>query len=61
MSIGDFYGSEQSVVLASAGDVRTELVQESGERIVLKDKITLHEGKVLDSTVMSSSALKLFF
>ena len=60
MSIGDFYGSEQSVVFSSAGSVRAELVQESGERIVLKDKIILQEGEVLDSAVMNIKALKVF-
>ena len=60
MSSGDFYGSEQSVVFASAGNVRAELVQDSGERTVLKDKIILQEGEVLDSAVMSIKALKVF-
>jgi isocitrate dehydrogenase len=60
MSTGDFYGSEQSVVFSSAGSVRAELIQESGERIVLKDKIILQEGEILDSAVMNIKALKVF-
>ena len=60
MSTGDFYGSEQSVVFSSEGNVRAELVQDSGERIVLKDKITLRKGEVLDSAVMSVKSLKAF-
>lgn len=58
MSSGDFYGSEQSVVFSSAGNVRAELVQDSGERNVLKDNITLREGEILDSAVMSVKPLK---
>ncbi len=60
MTEGDFYGSEQSVVFSSADIVRAELVPESGERIVLKDKITLQKGEVLDSAVMSTAALRKF-
>ncbi len=60
MSSGDFFGSEQSVVFSSADIVRAELVSESGERIVLKDKITLQKGEVLDSAVMSTAALRKF-
>lgn len=60
MSTGDFYGSEQSVVFSSEGSVRAELVQDSGERIVLKDKIILQEGEILDSAVMNVKALKAF-
>ncbi|MCK5199042.1 MAG: NADP-dependent isocitrate dehydrogenase, partial [Spirochaetales bacterium] len=60
MSEGDFYGSEQSVVISSAGDVRAELVLDSGEKIVLINKITLQEGEVLDSAVMSRNVLRQF-
>ena len=60
MSASDFYGSEQSVLSSSAGIVRVELVRDSGERIVLKDKIILLDGEVLDSAVMSAKALREF-
>ena len=60
MSVGDFYGSENSIVSLSSDTVRAELVQESGKRVVLKDKISLQEGEILDSAVMSVKALKDF-
>jgi isocitrate dehydrogenase len=60
MSAGDFYGSEQSVVFSAADNVRAELVQDSGERVVLKDKIILKKGEILDSAVMSVKALRAF-
>ncbi len=60
MSTGDFYESEQSVVFLSKGTVRAELVKDSGETIVLKDKIRLLEGEILDSAVMNVKALRLF-
>ncbi len=60
MATGDFYGSEQSVILPEAGTIRAELVKESGETVVLKEKIALQEGEILDSAVMSRNALRQF-
>ncbi|MCF6335591.1 MAG: NADP-dependent isocitrate dehydrogenase [Spirochaetales bacterium] len=60
LSTGDFYESEQSVAFLSKGTVRAELVKDSGETIVLKDKIRLLEGEILDSAVMNVKALRLF-
>ena len=41
MDDGDFYGSEQSHVMATAGNVRIEL-QADGETTVLKDLSLIH-------------------
>jgi len=60
MSSGDFYGSEKSVVFSSSDIVRAELVQESGERTVLKNKISVLAGEILDSSVMSAKVLSKF-
>ncbi|MEC7201975.1 MAG: NADP-dependent isocitrate dehydrogenase, partial [Verrucomicrobiota bacterium] len=56
MDDGDFYGSEQSHVMATAGNVRIEL-QADGETTVLKDGLALLEGEVIDASVMSTRAL----
>jgi len=56
MDGGDFYGSEQSHVMATAGNVRIEL-QGDGETTVLKDGLALLEGEVIDAGVMSTRAL----
>ena len=56
MDDGDFYGSEQSHVMATAGNVRIEL-QDDGETTVLKDGLALLEGEVIDAGVMSTRAL----
>ncbi len=61
MTGGDFYGSEQSVVADKAGDVRIEFVGADGSTKVLKDKITLKEGEVIDSSVMNKKALRAFY
>ena len=59
MDGGDFYGSEQSHVMATAGNVHIEL-QGDGETTVLKDGLALLEGEVIDSGVMSARALREF-
>jgi isocitrate dehydrogenase len=60
MTSGDFYGTEQSVVVDKATDVRIEFVGANGETKVLKDKVALKAGEVMDSSVMSRNALRSF-
>ncbi|MBC5775571.1 NADP-dependent isocitrate dehydrogenase [Pontibacter sp. KCTC 32443] len=60
MTGGDFYGSEQSVIVDNATEVRIEFVGANGETKVLKDKIALKAGEVMDSSVMSKNALRSF-
>jgi len=61
MPDGDFYSSEQSVVIESACDVKIELVGEDGSTTVLKEKTPVLEGEVIDASVMSVKALREFF
>ena len=60
MDGGDFYGSEQSVTVAMATQVRIEHAAADGTVTVLKPSVNLQAGEVADSTVMSLSALKAF-
>ena len=60
MSGNDFFGSEQSHVMAEADAVRIELVGEDGGVTVLKDMLALQAGEVIDSSVMSRKALRDF-
>ena len=60
MSDGDFYGSENSVVIESAGDVEISLVKNDGSRQVLKAKTPVKQGEIIDSSVMSLNALSKF-
>jgi isocitrate dehydrogenase len=60
MSHGDFYASEQSFTATSATDMRIEFVPGSGEATVLKPVIPLMEGEVMDSSFLSTSALRDF-
>jgi isocitrate dehydrogenase len=61
MPSGDFYGSEKSVVIDTAGDVKIELVAEDGTSTVLKEKTPVQAGEVIDSSVMSVKTLRVFF
>jgi len=60
MNSGDFYGNEKSVTLNDACDVRVEFVDKEGKIKVLKEKLTLKAGEIIDSTVMNVHALRTF-
>ena len=61
MSGGDFYGSETSTTIKKATDVRIEFVAGDGKVTVLKEKLPLLEGEVLDAAVMNVRALRKFY
>lgn len=61
MSGGDFYGSEKSTTVKKATDVRIEFVAGDGKVTVLKKKLDLVEGEVIDAAVMNVRALRKFF
>ena len=61
MSHGDFYGSETSVMVAHATDARIEHVAEDGTVTVLKAKLPLKEGEIVDSSSISVAALRKFY
>ncbi len=60
MSHGDFKANEKSLTLANPDEIRIELVDTHGKTTVLKDKLSLLEGEVIDATVMSKKALVEF-
>ncbi|MDC7712738.1 NADP-dependent isocitrate dehydrogenase [Vogesella sp. LYT5W] len=61
MHHGDFYHGEKSMTLDRARDVKMELVTKSGQTIVLKPKVSLREGEIIDSMFMSKKALCEFY
>ncbi len=61
MSAGDFYGSETSLTVPAATDVRFEFVAADGTVTVLKKKMPLQAGEVLDTSVMHVGALREFY
>lgn len=60
MSGGDFFGSEQSHTRTAATTVKIQHVSDDGSTTVLKDKLDLLEGEVVDASVMSVKALRSF-
>jgi isocitrate dehydrogenase len=61
MTSGDFYHGEKSMTLDRARDVKMELVTKSGQTIVLKQKVALQNGEIIDSMFMSRKALLDFY
>ncbi|WP_289665788.1 NADP-dependent isocitrate dehydrogenase [Flavobacterium panacagri] len=60
MSGGDFYGSEKSLTVNEANDVKIEFVAKDGTTTVLKASTPLKTGEIIDSSVLSVSKLKAF-
>lgn len=60
MTYGDFYSSEQSHVCQKAGNVVIKYVGDDGKIEVLRAKTPVLEQELIDSAVMSVSALKAF-
>ncbi|CAH1746466.1 Isocitrate dehydrogenase [NADP] [Thauera humireducens] len=61
MHHGDFYHGEKSMTLDKARDVKMELITKSGKTIVLKPKVSLLDGEIIDSMFMSKKALCEFY
>jgi len=61
MEAGDFYGSEKSMTVSGATDMRIEYVDAAGNVKVLKEKVALEDKEVIDASVMSKKALVEFF
>ncbi|MGV9004101.1 NADP-dependent isocitrate dehydrogenase [Flavobacterium sp.] len=60
MESGDFYGTEESVLIKDAGSFTIEFTDENGNSRILKDNSPLKNGEIIDSSVMSMSKLKSF-
>jgi len=60
MAEGDFYGSEKSVTVDGATDVKIQFVSDNGKTEVLKASTPLLDGEIIDASVLSLSKLKNF-
>ena len=60
MTRGDFASNEKSTTVRDATTARIEFVDKSGAVKILKDKIPLKDGEIIDSTHMSAKALRKF-
>ncbi len=61
MSQGDFYGNEQSAVIAKAAGLRIELTEESGKTSVLKESVKVRDGEIIAATFMKRESLRDFY
>ncbi len=61
MPNGDYFGSETSTTVNEAGDVTIEFTGEDGKTSVLKEKLALEIGEVIDTAVMKRQALRAYF
>ncbi|WP_420466015.1 NADP-dependent isocitrate dehydrogenase [Panacagrimonas sp.] len=61
MKHGDFYHGEKSMTLDRARDVKMELQTRDGRTLVLKPKVSLQAGEIIDSMFMSKKALLAFY
>ncbi|MCI1277926.1 MAG: NADP-dependent isocitrate dehydrogenase [Nitrospira sp.] len=60
MKGGDFFSNEKSVTTTAATDARIEFVGQDGKTTVLKPKVALQAGEVIDATFMSVKVLRTF-
>ncbi|MGB5668361.1 MAG: NADP-dependent isocitrate dehydrogenase [Maribacter sp.] len=60
MDHGDFKSNEKSITLPTPTNVKIELKTNDGSTSVLKDKIALLDGEIIDASVMSKKALVAF-
>jgi len=61
MTHGDFYHGEKSMTVNGAREVKMELITKSGQTVVLKPKVALQDGEIIDSMFMSRKALLEFY
>jgi len=61
MHHGDFYHGEKSLTIDKARDVKMELITKDGKTVVLKPKVALLAGEIIDSMFMSKKALCEFY
>ena len=60
MKGGDFFSNEKSCTIPAATTAKIEFVGAGGKTTVLKEKVALQAGEVLDATFMSVKALRKF-
>jgi isocitrate dehydrogenase len=60
MTAGDFFHSELSVVLPADDTLRIELVAADGDVTVLRDRVPVLAGEIVDTAVMHAAALDEF-
>lgn len=61
MQSGDFYSSEKSVTFSAADNLKIQHISADGTIKLLKDKVAVLAGEVIDAATMSKNALRAFY
>jgi isocitrate dehydrogenase len=61
MQSGDFYASELSLCIEKPSQINIQLVDNSGNKTLLKKDIKLQSGEIIDAAVMSCQSLREFY
>jgi isocitrate dehydrogenase len=60
MQAGDFFHNEKSITLNAPTEAKIIFIDKAGKETVLKEKLVLKQGEILDATFMSAKALRAF-
>lgn len=60
MQTGDFKSNEKSVTIEQAGWVQISHINSTGDKTILKDRVEVLEGEIIDGTCLSLKALLSF-
>jgi isocitrate dehydrogenase len=60
MEEGDFYHNEKSITLSAPTEAKIVFIDKTGKESILKEKLALKQGEILDATFMSAKALRAF-
>ena len=62
MSSGDLYSNEKSTTITkeTSGDAKIEFIDKNGNTKILKEKLPLIDGEIIDITIMNKRALRKF-
>ncbi|MBK7106528.1 MAG: NADP-dependent isocitrate dehydrogenase [Ignavibacteriae bacterium] len=61
MAENDFFGTEKSATMEKSTNVKIEFIDENGNTKILKEKLSLLNGEVIDSAVMNVASLRKFY
>jgi isocitrate dehydrogenase len=61
MNGGDFRSNEKSITMSKASSVDIEFIDANGNSTFLKKNLSLLEGEIIDTTILSKKALVSFF
>jgi len=61
MTEGDFAHNERSITTKNETSISIQHIAENGTKTVLKDKLNLLEGEIIDATVMSKKSINYLF